>query len=353
MIRILIIFSILFSGGLYAVDTEIFSTMSSDEKKSFFMQEKGQKLSNADDFIPVLMLGLMDTNIEVKQKAFMFASQTMVGLQKLRAKSIQMPFDLSEMPKLQKVLLQNLSNKDDLIRSGSISALIYSDSPNPTFESSLVKQFKNEENPEIKASILESLVYAGYDSEEFKELLVESLEHDNRHVIEKAALGISVLVPEGALPKLANHLSLENKYYLSSILNAMAAYGENAKSYLPKLYEILDDPLTGGTLPRDIRKSIQGIKDSSSIVRQKKESTFKLYEQNSSVEQKNERFVETETFKEELPPREIEPFESVEPESTEKRLVENGTEKASKWLYAAIALFFIVVLFFAYKKIKK
>ena len=263
--------------NLNAVSVDELKAMSSEEKLSFFHQEKGEELDHHDDFIPALLVGLRDEDVKVQRTAASSIGRVIPMLQGMKANGTEIPFDLSSIPDLQDALFENLSNADASVRTASVKALVYSESPNRKIESSLIKSFENETEPRVKAHILQSLVSAGYDSDSLKETLLDAMEDNNPQVVSSAAKGIAELTPDGGLEVVVKHLSLDNFEYLRPIVGAIAAYGDSAKPYLPELNQMLENPSIGGTIIGDLERAITSIKNPSTLPARKSNKPVNLY----------------------------------------------------------------------------
>ena len=179
--------------SLQAVSLDELQAMTSEEKRSFFLQEEGKELDKSDDFLPALLIGLRDEDEQVEEISVSLIARILPALQGMKSNDSKVPFDLSSMPEVQSVLIENVSSDNTRIRSGSVTALVYSESPNSRIESILLESIDAERNPKIKAHILDSLVSSGYDSDRIKSVLLKSINSENRHVITSAAKGIEVL----------------------------------------------------------------------------------------------------------------------------------------------------------------
>jgi hypothetical protein len=105
--------------SLNAVSIDELDSMTSEEKLSFFLQEKGRELDHEDDFIPALLVGLRDQDVKVQRVVASKVGLLIPMLQGMKANGTEIPFDLSAMPELQNTLVENLSNADRGIRAAS------------------------------------------------------------------------------------------------------------------------------------------------------------------------------------------------------------------------------------------
>lgn len=269
--------SFFLSLSLHGVSIDELESMTSEEKLSFFLQKEGRELDHQDDFIPALLIGLRDRDVEVQRVAASMVGLLIPMLQGMKANGEYIPFDLSGMPELQATLVENLSNADSGIRTASVKALAYSQAPSSEIESSLIQSFQNENEPRVKAKILKSLVDSGYESESLERTLIEAMRSSDPQVISSAAKGIEVLTPDGGLEVVVEHLSIDNIRYLHTIIWAIAAYGDAAKPYLPALNQILDNPRIGGTIVSDLEGAVRLINNPSSKQVKKGNKPVNLY----------------------------------------------------------------------------
>ena len=269
--------------SLNAVSIDELDSMTSEEKLSFFLQEKGRELDHEDDFIPALLVGLRDQDVKVQRVVASKVGLLIPMLQGMKANGTEIPFDLSAMPELQNTLVENLSNADRGIRAASVKALAFSQSPNSEIESSLIQSFWNETEPRVKAQILKSLVDAGYESENLEKTLIKAMGSNNQQIVSSAANGIEMLTPDRGLEAVVKHLSLENFEYLRSIVRATAAYGDSAKPYLPRLNQILENPSIGGTIVSDLEVAVSFINSPSPQPVKKSHKAVNLYVPKDSV----------------------------------------------------------------------
>ena len=279
-----IIFFLAFLSGLHAVSLSELEEMSPEQQISFFRQDEGKELDRSEDFIPSLIIGIESESSEVKQVTLGVTSQVLAAVQQLKSQGHEAPFTLTAIPELQDALSQSLQNEDPKIRGASVFPLLYSDSNNQRIESLLMDAFDVETNQQVKACILQNLVEVGYDSERIKGALLESLVQDDRHLIESAAKGIAILKPKGGLFLLANHLSPENRYFLSSIVLAIGSYGSEANPYLEALSKLINDPSIGGSLTSALQKAELMIKEPDRFPANQTKNLISLRSDESSTE---------------------------------------------------------------------
>jgi hypothetical protein len=263
--------------SLQAVSLDELQAMTSSEKSSFFLQEEGKELDQSDDFFPALLIGLRDEDEGVREVAVSLVARIIPALQTMKSNQTEIPFNLALMPEVQSVLMGNLSSSNTRIKGGSITALVYSESPNSQIESELLNVLRNESEPKTQAHILNSLIDAGYDSENMKSALLESMNSESRHVVSSAAKGIELLTPNGGLEALEKHLNIDSLIRLGSVVKAIAAYGELAQVYLPKLNEILNNPSIGGSIVGDIERAIATIKNPNKLPARNASKALDLY----------------------------------------------------------------------------
>ena len=324
---------------LYAVSIDELKAMTPEDKKSFFSQEIGKELNDGDDFIPAMLIGLRDENVEVQKLALSNVAYVVPMLQKMKANGAEMPFDLSLMEELRDVLIDNLYSDDAQVRSASIHALVYSDAPNKQIESTLIQKFESENDPQVKGSILDSLINAGYDSDRVGSVLVESMNSENRYIVSSAAKGIEVLTPDGGLEALEAHLNIDSLIRLRLIVKAVAAYGDLAKIYLPELNKILNNPNIDGSIVSDLERAIVAIKDPAKLSTRKVSKALNLSAP-SAVSLSKEPRKASSAVREIVKNTQLEVKELAEELPTE--LFEKSAEQSSNWRLLLIGAVVVV-----------
>ena len=142
-------------------------------------------------------------------------------------------------------------------------ALIYSDAPNKEFEQILSKKLINVVDVRTRVSLAKNIANAGYSLEIVDRTLIDALNNTDSSIRSHAASAIASVKPDGALPKLASLLD-DQEMLRGYLVRAISSYGSEASYLLPILENMLDDSTVGGTLPNDIRKAINRIKNPQS-----------------------------------------------------------------------------------------
>tara|TARA_B100001093_G_C26817473_1_gene1010402 strand:+ start:742 stop:1812 length:1071 start_codon:yes stop_codon:yes gene_type:complete len=260
IIVIIITLNVFLSSLLLGSELEAYQNMDTAKRVDFFKQSKFRKLSKPNNFFNVFMMGLSDEDPSVRKYAGMSLSFVISGLQNSSLRGQEIPWDLSIIvPDLQNSIISNIQTSDDELKGALILSLAYSDSPNKKIEDVLLDVFTKEKNGELRGTILKTLAFVGYESDQFKSILVESLESENRDLLYGALKAVAIVRPDDALSKLLDLLTKKN-VVKDNVVQAIAAYGQKAQPYLQQLEQLMNDPRIGGTLPGKTRKAIEQIK---------------------------------------------------------------------------------------------
>jgi hypothetical protein len=226
--------------ALASFSPNAFQKMSKEQK--LMTLASNPPIGDADQLLEVLMMGINDSDKDIQKEAMGKLAATMIGLQQYVQKHGEIPIDSENIAKAQLALRTQLSNPDDQLRGGAFMALAYSDAPNPDIESALLNQFAREPNEQLKAGIIETMGFAGYDSIRYIQILGESLLTPSSYdyISDAASTVIATLKPPGILPLLAQMLEKKRSLHWGTL--AMAAYGAEAKPYLPLLEKLAADP---------------------------------------------------------------------------------------------------------------
>jgi HEAT repeat protein len=234
--------------------------MSVDDRRAFFRDINSVGLADSNDTLTVLIAGLSDPDDLVAENAAMACRWMMVGLQHLVRSGGEVPFDMSGLPDLQKLLGEMLFSGNPNARASAAEALAYSAAPNPEFDSLLVSAFHEETDVRVRVVIIKSLGFAGYSGGMSERIMIDALDDEDRRVREAAAIALRKLTPDDALPKLLEKLS-DTETVRGYAVTTIGAYGIRAQPYLSLLYSLLESDGVGGTLPQDVRDAIANIEN--------------------------------------------------------------------------------------------
>jgi len=221
-----------------------YAKMDAEQKRKIFASND-KEINDPTKFLDLFILGLNDPDPIVQHNATARLSATMVGLQNYKREKGTIPVDASRMGEVQDALITKISSPDAQIRGAAFQALAFSAEPNPKIESALLEQLAQEQNDQLKGCIIETMGFAGYDSEKYIQTLRGSLSTPSSYdyVSDAAAKTIVALKPPGMLPLLAQMLEKKRSLHWGTL--AMAAYGAEAKPYLPLLEQLAADPTLG------------------------------------------------------------------------------------------------------------
>lgn len=233
--------------------------METQERAKFLSTLTPIQLSDPKDYFNALAQGITDTDASVRQAAAGKAAYVMVGLQQRKQQGQTIPISPESFSSFQKALVGALNDPNAQIRMASAVALVYSDAPNKGIESALVGFLSNEPDFLLRISLAKEMHKAGYKSPVIDAQILEGLGNPDSQVRVEAARAAGSIKLAGALPKLA--LLLNDEVTASGfVVDAIAAYGSEAKLYLPQLEAMLASGSAGGTLARDLAKAIETIK---------------------------------------------------------------------------------------------
>lgn len=235
-----------------------FQKMSKEQKLKTLASNP--QIGEADQLLEVLMMGVNDPDKNIQKEAMGKLAATMIGLQQYVQKNGKIPVNPDNITKAQLALKAELSNPDDQLRGGAFVALAYSDAPNPDIESALLNQLAQEPNEQLKAGIIETMGFAGYESDAYAQVLQAGILDQSSYVREAAAKSAATVKPAAALPLLVQALE-KYKTGIHWAPQAIGAYGQTAQPYLPNLEKLLADPTTPSDLKEAIKNAIAAIKN--------------------------------------------------------------------------------------------
>ncbi len=237
-----------------------YAKMSAEEKRVLFSGTDNSQLDDPNKFLDLFIQGLEDSDAIVRRRATQKLSLTMIGLQRLKQQNAAIPVKLNRMAEVQKILTAKLTDPDAETRGAAISAIAYSGAPNRETEITLLTQFGRESNEQLKGGIIETMVFAGYESYTFKQAVFSSLLDASDYVRNASSKAAAQIKPTGALPLLVQALErFTSGRHLA--VDAVAAYGTEALPYLPNLEKLLADPTIPGDLHNRVSRAIEAIKN--------------------------------------------------------------------------------------------
>ncbi len=229
--------------------------MSIEERRAFY---RDLNASSANDLLELLAHGLGDADAGVRRNAAGKAAFLIARLNQFAASGRPAALDSPKLQQLTEALSKGLNDTDREVRGFTVSALTYSDAPSAKIEGGLLGRFAAEADEEIRSEILRTMALAGYSSPAFSGALINALSDASPKVRERAAGAVAVAKPDGALPKLAALLS-DQQMVRDSVVQAIAAYGADARPYLGALKKLLSEPV-GAPSPERVRAAIESIK---------------------------------------------------------------------------------------------
>lgn len=233
--------------------------MEAQERAKFLSTLTPIQLFDPNDFFNALAQGITDTDTSVRLAAAGKAAYVMVGLQQRKQQGQTIPISPESFLTFQNALVGALNDPNAQMRMASVGALIYSDAPNKQIESALVGFLSNEPDFLLRISVAKEMHKAGYRSSVIDAQILEGLGNPDSQIRMEAARAAGSTKVAGALPELA--LLLNDKELVKGhVVDAIAAYGSEAKPYLSQLEAMLASGSAGGTLGRDLEKAIETIK---------------------------------------------------------------------------------------------
>ncbi len=235
-----------------------FSKMSVVEKRGLF-GDRLEKLKEKHRLFELLMLGMQDPDSTVQKSAIQNVGLFLPALQEARRESRGTPLDLSNIGEIQQLLIARLSSPDAYIRQAAVLALVQTGAPNPQTEDVLLKQYWREPEVHARAAVIDAMNRAGYDSPAYIQLVLHSLVSPDVALRDAALRAVVALKPPAALPLMEPLI----KRTPGLVVDALAAYGAQARAYLPLLQSLLADPnvqKSAGMLER-VRAAIGAIQN--------------------------------------------------------------------------------------------
>lgn len=235
------------------------STMSVEERRTLFSEGTSMQLENPNDFLKLFSIGLADTDQVTKRRAAKKLALTVTALQQMKRSGEVIPVDLGDLEEIRAALRKTLNDVDPETRGAAIQSLAFSDAPNDRIERDLLARLSSDSNSQLKGAIIETMMFAGYESPAFKQAVLTSLRDPDDYVHEAAARAVPATMPEGALPIVAE---LYEKGILGRYgLEAIAAYGSQALQYVPILEKMAADPIQSQATRDAINAVIEAIKN--------------------------------------------------------------------------------------------
>lgn len=235
--------------------------MNVEQRRKLFQQTNTPALDDPNKFLDLFIVGLNDADKETQRLAAEKLALTMTALQQMKRGGEPVLVDLSQLAEVRQLLATKLNDPDRATRAAVMRALAYSDAPNGKTEAALLQRFNQEPDEQLKAGILQSMGFAGYDSPRFGQVLVQALNASHEVQI-AAAEAVATVKPQGALPKLVAMLEAREGGG-APVIDAIASYGAEARLYLPQLEKLMADPSMPGDLRERLRKVVEAIKNPS------------------------------------------------------------------------------------------
>jgi HEAT repeat protein len=188
-----------------------------------------------DKILPLITIALTDNDAEVRERGAVTAVLISQVLTEFRTFNKKPPVDIQSFPALKDALLKALVDSSPVVRENAIMALFGGFGLLPEAENVLVKQFSADPSPKVRAVMVE--VLGQRPSPKAVGVLINALQDENDHVRGSAARALSEIKPPDVLPKLVGALK-PGSPSVGTILNAISAYGAEAKVYLPELEEM-------------------------------------------------------------------------------------------------------------------
>ncbi len=220
---------------------EEYKAMNVEQKRSLFIGTETPELSEPQQFLDLFVLGLNDPDQIVRRGAMQKLAMTMVALQQVKRERSDLPVNLSKIGEVQALVASKLSDPDSGTRGAAVRALAYSGSPNGVSENALLNQLAVETDERARESIIETMAFAGYDSERFKGVLYQTLGSGGHEEQIAATRAVAIIKPANALPVLAAMLQ-KREGGATPIIEAIAAYGKEAEFLIPELEKLMNDP---------------------------------------------------------------------------------------------------------------
>lgn len=233
--------------------------MTVEQRRKLFGDNDTPALNESDKFLDLFILGLNDADKVTQRKAAERLAMTMAALQRMKRGGEPVLVDLSKMDELQKLLASKLNDPDRGTRGAVVRALAFSGAPTAETETALLNQLSQEPDEQLKAGVIQAMGFAGYDSARFGQVLVQALSGTDEVQI-SAAFAVAAVKPQGALPTLISMLE-RREARRAPVVDALSAYGVEARPYLPQLEKVLSDPSLPGDLRDRLLEAIEAIKN--------------------------------------------------------------------------------------------
>jgi hypothetical protein len=207
-------------------------------------KDSQEVVKNADQLLPILPIGLRDSDGKVRSQIAKMAA--VLGLASYK----QRKFPLSSNPETVKALLDLLDDEDASIRKSAAQAVVWGVGPTKDLEESVVTKYSNEKLPKRRAELLSVIAMisgpkdAAYNEREPTEgvvkLIVNALDDSAKPIRAAAAEAMSFMKtpPAEALPKLVDALDPFDPEVCQYYVMTIQRYGASAAPYLHKLEEL-------------------------------------------------------------------------------------------------------------------
>lgn len=231
--------------------------MNLDEKRQLFNTPMKRKLDDPSRLLDFYLIGIKDPDTITQRKAVQNLAWAVLSFQDMRRKGTPIRTEFSRLGELQQELGAKLVSPDAEMRGAAIHALVFSDAPNENLEALLLSQFEREPNVQLRASIINRMAVAGYDSDKFAEKILSWLLASDGEVRDAAAQAVAEIRPRGGLSKLSEALEQNPSQF---VIEAIARYGKDALPYVPQLEKLAGDESVRNDLRDNERRAIEAIK---------------------------------------------------------------------------------------------
>lgn len=239
---------VLTSSGMQAqqqpqtVDISQYAGLNEAEKNALVGGMSNLRLQDETQMMKLLTLAAQDASESVRRKAVQRAALTLAGLQDMARAGRPAPVSPQDLEALVSVVKTRVKDADRETRAAAYRALAASAAPDATgLEPLLLDCLRYETDAEMRGALISALTNAGYQSEDFKRVIVERLAAAEDKEFEALAAAAGRLGLVEALPVLMDRLGKPGTSQ-PLLLRALAAFGKLAQAAKPRIEVLLADP---------------------------------------------------------------------------------------------------------------
>jgi len=258
------------------VSLSSFENLPLEEKKQALQSDFITGYEKPSEMLAIYTLGMMDENESISNTSVLISSMFTPFLQQLQDPEYEHEFGEGFTPPVfseedakafQTALLQS-ANKETprRVKVFALQALIFCHPPNEELEKFYLAKLRAESDQLVKRNLIRCLAMAGYKSDDFVRILLDTLGPNGPQGLsllpDIASNALVTIKPKSAIPELISWIQNPDAAQ-ANILNTLAQYGKEASGAKEPLKELLLDKNAAENLLRTAKKCYTAIASNS------------------------------------------------------------------------------------------